>query len=249
MTCEHCEQLISAFVDGELEQVDLGEVKLHLEQCQRCSEIQKELKEILLLCSMEKIDEAIPPNEKALWCRISNLIEAETKTLAVEEQKVAEAPRSFWQNVWARSWSLSFSQLASAILAIALISSLLTLVGLRSNSEPSNLFATTAETPPTLFERALAKVGLIETPAEIRKRRIEERHAAIEYWNNRVQLRREQWDAKLREAFDRNVTEIDFVVNENTRILDENPYDELSGELLDSALLEKMELLREFAEL
>jgi hypothetical protein len=38
-------------------------------------------------------------------------------------------------------------------------------------------------------------------------------------------------------------------VYENDRILQENPQDDLSGEMLDSALNEKMELLREFAEL
>jgi hypothetical protein len=53
----------------------------------------------------------------------------------------------------------------------------------------------------------------------------------------------------LREAFDRNLQEIDQVVNEYTQILEENPQDDLSSEMLDSALNEKMNLLREFSDL
>ena len=52
-----------------------------------------------------------------------------------------------------------------------------------------------------------------------------------------------------REAFDRNLDEINQVVFEYDKILQENPQDELTGEMLDSALNEKVELLREFSEL
>jgi hypothetical protein len=38
-------------------------------------------------------------------------------------------------------------------------------------------------------------------------------------------------------------------VNEYTEILQEDPQDSISSEMLDSALNEKMELLREFSEL
>ncbi len=53
----------------------------------------------------------------------------------------------------------------------------------------------------------------------------------------------------MREAFDRNLIEIDQTVYEYDRILQENPQDDLSSEMLDSALNEKMALLREFSEL
>jgi hypothetical protein len=43
--------------------------------------------------------------------------------------------------------------------------------------------------------------------------------------------------------------EIDQTVYEYDKILQENPNDDLSGEMLDSALNEKMALLREFSEL
>jgi hypothetical protein len=92
-------------------------------------------------------------------------------------------------------------------------------------------------------------MGLVETPQQKRENRIKEQQAAIEYWNKRVEAKRIKWEANLREAFDRNLKEIDQTVSEYDKILQENPQDELSGEMLDSALNEKMALLREFSEL
>jgi hypothetical protein len=53
----------------------------------------------------------------------------------------------------------------------------------------------------------------------------------------------------MRDAFDRNLNEIDQAVTEYTVILEQDPQDDLSGEMLDSTLTEKMNLLRAFSEL
>jgi hypothetical protein len=58
-----------------------------------------------------------------------------------------------------------------------------------------------------------------------------------------------QWDRTTREAFDRNLNVIDEAVNDYTTILQRDPEDELSGEMLDSVLTEKMNLLRDFSDL
>ena len=80
-------------------------------------------------------------------------------------------------------------------------------------------------------------------------RRLKEQQAVIDYWNQRVQARRAMWDDNLRRGFDRNLQAIDQAVFEYTTTLEHNPDDELSGEMLDSVLDEKMNLLREFSEL
>jgi hypothetical protein len=95
----------------------------------------------------------------------------------------------------------------------------------------------------------LSKVGLADTPQQARERRYKEQQAAIDYWNKRVQARKSQWDNKIRDAFDRNLNEIDQTVSEYNQILQVDPQDDLSGEMLDSALNDKMNLLRQFAEL
>ncbi len=100
-----------------------------------------------------------------------------------------------------------------------------------------------------MFEKVLGKIGLVETLEKRRERIVNERLATIDYWSKRVEARRVQWDNQLRSVFDRNLREIDQAVFEYSRILQENPQDELSGEMLDSTLNEKVELLREFSEL
>lgn len=205
----------------------------------------EDLAMLLDVSRLESDENAVPPNPQALWCRINNIIEGEVSAEIAKEQKVKEVePVSGWLP---RRWNFSFSQVAAAIIGIALVSSLLTFIGLKQYSQAEDGFALKSE--PTVVDRVLGKLGLVETPQQLRKRKLQERETAIDYWNKRVQARRVQWDAHLRDAFDRNLNEINQAVNEYTLILEENPQDELSGEMLDTTLNEKMELLREFSEL
>jgi len=64
-----------------------------------------------------------------------------------------------------------------------------------------------------------------------------------------VQVRRNQWDAQTRAAFDRNLREIDDSLNEYHTILQRDPEDDLTVEMMDSVLNEKMDLLRDFSDL
>jgi tetratricopeptide (TPR) repeat protein len=132
-------------------------------------------------------------------------------------------------------------------MGIAVISSLLTVVGIK-NFLLTDKTADTA-TAPSVFDRFLGSVGVVETPQAMREKRLKEQQIAIEYWNKRVEARRQQWDKNLRAAFERNLNEIDQAVAEYNQILETNPQDEISSEMLDTTLNEKMELLRQFSEL
>jgi hypothetical protein len=138
----------------------------------------------------------------------------------------------------------------SAFVCIAVLSSLLTVVGIKNYFQPASPdFTSRSATTQTTFEKVLCKVGLMETPQEARDRRLQEQKAAIDYWNERVQSRRSQWDRATREAFDRNLQIIDESVNDYSLILQKDPDDELTGEMLDSVLDDKMNLLRDFSDL
>ena len=194
------------------------------------------------LCENKGVtEETAPSNSQAMWCRI-NIIEAEIKSELAKEEKI-QVEKLQTEN--RRFWSFSFSQIFASILGIAILSSVITFIGLR-NSSFSDV---SSQDPPTLFEKVLSKVGLAETPQQSRERRMQEQQMAIDYWNKRVEARKDQWDKNLREAFDRNLREINQVVTEYQEILEANPQDDLSGEMLDSAMKEKMDLLREFSEL
>ncbi len=241
MNCEQCQQLISVYLDNELEKESSLEVQQHLAVCDDCAKVCQDFAMILDFCLLDETPDSIPPNSKALWCRINNIIETEIKP-EIAQEKVEEKVKT-----GRLRWQFSFSQVFAAVLGIALVSSLLTIVGVKNYSTPSDNL--TVNAPPAMIERFLGKIGLAQTPEQIRENRIKEQQSTIEYWNNRAAVRRAGWDKNLRDVFDRNLSEINQVVFEYNKILQENPQDELTGEMLDSALNEKVELLREFSEL
>ena len=242
MNCEQCQELISVYLDNELEAQVSTAVQMHLALCPPCAKVCEDFAMILDFCETE---EFLPPNSKALWCRINNIIETEAKPESLPQTVVKPTKKGFFAR--GNPWQFSFSQVASLILGIALVSSLLTFVGLKNYSPSGEDSA--ANSAPSVFEKVLGKVGLMETVQQTREKRQQQQQATIEYWNKRVDARRASWERHLREVFDRNLNEIDQVVFEYDKILQENPQDELSGEMLDSALNEKVELLREFSEL
>ena len=244
MNCEQYQELISAFLDNDLDETTFKNVQSHLAICAGCAKVCEDCAMILDFCSDDLLAEiSLPPNSKALWCRINNIIENEVKPEIAQEIVKEEENRGWLSKIWHNSWQISMSQVLTSILGIALVSSLLTIVGFKNYS------GDTLNTAPSVFETVLSKVGLAETMQERRERHIREQQATVEYWNKRVEARRINWDAHLREAFDRNLKEINQVVVEYNKILQENPQDDLSGEMLDSAMTEKVELLREFSEL
>jgi negative regulator of sigma E activity len=249
MNCENCQELLSEYIDGELNAVDAANVQSHLGMCVECAELHLDFSSILSFCDNKDVAKEVPaPNSQALWCRIHNEIENEVKPEIAKEIEIKKANRTWFEKVWDFTWQLSFSQTVSAVLGVALLSSLLTIVGIK-NYSATNELTNEATMSPNLFEVFLGRIGVLDTPRETREKRLKEQQTAIDYWNNRVEIRKAQWNSHLREAFDRNLTEIDQVVNEYTEILEQNPQDSVSGEMLDSAMNEKMELLKGFSEL
>lgn len=242
VNCDECKNLISAFMDDELDEVRSADLTKHLAACIECSGICEHLASVLDICTTDPPAELVQPkNSKNIWLRIHNIIECE-KNAEAAPPPAESARRGFWR--------LSFWQLVAAVLSIALISSLVTVVVIRkyTQSAAEDLTTRSAATQTT-FEKVLGRIGLMETPQQARDRRIKEQQAAIEYWNTRVQARREQWDHYTRDAFDRNLKVIDDSLNDYSMILQQDPDDELSGEMLDSVLNDKMNLLRDFSDL
>jgi len=239
MNCEECSELLSAFMDSDLDEDRASDVREHLAVCLDCAVLCEDFASIVEASQLGESPELLPPNSQALWCRINNLIEGEVKP----ETPAPEPPRR-------RLWHLSFAQMVSGVVGIALVSSLLTIVGIKNYTRPAaDDFTTRSASTQTPFEKIAGKLGLMETPEQARERRVREQMAAIAYWNDRVQTRRVQWDQNVRDAFDRNLHEIDQAVNEYQQILEKDPQDELSGEMLDTAMSDKMTLLREFSDL
>ena len=249
MTCEQCQELISAFLDDELESKISNSIQTHLTVCAECAKVCEDFASLLDCCddAWQIVEEdVLPPNPQALWCRINNVVESEAKTELAKD--AAEKPPNAMPA--SSGWRISKGQIALGIFAIALVSSLFTFLATRGGYAPNRGdMIVVSDEQPSIVEKFLGKLGFVETPQQRREKRIKECQAAIDYWNQRAQTRRSQWNAQLREAFDRNLREIDQAVAEHRQMLQQNPQDDISGEMLDSSMNEKVELLREFAEL
>lgn len=254
MNCEKCLAQLNAFFDGELSPTECATLELHLSVCQSCADAQDDLMAILDCCVDLREESVAPPNAQALWLRISNLIESEQSAICAKDAQaaaVAARPKpSFWQRASHQTWRFSLQQVASGVIGIAVITALLTVVGLQNMSDSSKnpAAAQAGFFTPFFGEKPAADKFDNNKHLEL-ETRLQKQQVAIDYWTRRVDQRKRQWNRHIQEAFDRNLREIDGVVVEYQQYLSQNPHDDVSEEMLDTALQDKMELLREFAEL
>jgi hypothetical protein len=153
-------------------------------------------------------------------------------TSAAPNQIPADA--GWWFRLMNRSWRLSFPQLAAASVVIIVVS-MFGVLGVRSLSFDGLGVRQAGFVPP------LSGLSL--------KERYRQQQQVIAYWNERVELNKARWNPQMRETFDKNMSVIDAAVNDSMGQLSQNPHDEVSEEILNAALNDKVELLKEFAEL
>jgi hypothetical protein len=126
---------------------------------------------------------------------------------------------------------LSFPQLASLTAAIVLCVSLITVVGVRR-------FGTNNPSEP----------AVLATGSSVNDR-VWQRQQVINYWNQRVELNKTRWSPEMRATFDRNLQVIDQAVSQSLNELNRNPHDEISEQMLNESLNDKLALLKEFSDL
>lgn len=229
MNCEKCQDLVGDFLDGTMSQQDRSILSQHLEECLSCADVRNDLESILNVCRENRGVYEAPPNERAMWLRIRNVIEAENAAAATE---AVSQSRPGW---FRRTWELSMPQLAALAAVIVLVVSLSTIVGVRR-------WQTSGPRPNPLAGNSLNAANNVRS-------RIAQQQQVIDYWNQRVEFNKSRWSPEMRETFDRNLKVIDEAVNTSVDSLTRNPHDEVSEEMLNAALNEKLALLKEFADL
>jgi hypothetical protein len=229
MNCETCQELIHDLVDGSISRSDESILNTHLNECLDCTSVRQDLASIIGFCQTRRGEYEAPPNEHALWLRIRNVIEAEQGGRAVAQ---TERRPSFLGRLMGHSWELSLPQLTAAAVAIVLLVSLTTVVGLRrwQTAVPS------------------VQAGVVDTSSDVNDR-VWQREQAINYWNQRVELNKARWSAEMREKFDRNLAVINQTVATSLEELKKNPHDAISEQILNESLNEKLAMLKEFSDL
>jgi hypothetical protein len=231
MNCEQCQELIHDLVDGRISQRDEFTLNSHLEACLDCESVRQDLASIVNFCQMHRGEYAAPPNEQALWLRIRNVIEAENGgRIAAQKQAAQPSFISRWLN---HSWQLSLPQLAASAAAIVLLVSLTTVVGLRRWGTDAPRVATAPQ---------------FEASTDVNDR-VWQRTQLINYWNQRVEVNKARWSPEMRQTFERNLRVIDEAVANSLNDLNRNPHDEVSEQMLNESLNDKLALLKEFSDL
>ena len=227
MNCENYQILLSEFVDGTLIAEDCARLELHLNSCADCAGARNDLRVIVDFCREHRGQYDAVPNERAMWLRISNLLEVENSSA----QRVDVQPRHERFRLRNRTWQLSFLQLAG------LITSVVILVALATGFSIYRL----SSSRPTQVAQLPESATIID--------RYRQQQQVIAYWNQRVELNKARWNQQMRDTFDRNMSVIDAAVNDSMNQLSQHPHDAVSEDILNDALNDKVALLKEFSDL
>lgn len=248
MNCEKCQELLSDFLDGALNDSEHLALSAHMEECLECFHVRRELDEIVGYCRETRGQYDAPPNERALWLRIRNTIESQPGALlsgATASGSKRRASLRWWSRWMDRQWELTLPQLAAAVSVIIIAVALGTAFSLQQVKNNSQLNAQSAA--GNGMQTGNGTSGLKALTSDVDDR-VSRQQVAIDYWYERVSQRKRRWNPQLREAFERNLSVLDQAVEDSRQRLKVNPHDEISEEMLNAALNDKMELLKEFSD-
>ncbi len=227
MNCEKCQDQLSDFLDGTLGRGEHALVSAHLASCPACAAAREEFLSIIGAAAEVGRHLYAPPDEDALWQRVRNSVEA-------EQRGRAAAAAGFWSRLLHRRWEFTLPQLATGVAALVVAVALGTALGVQ-------YLTSGRDAGPERTTRAAEAADYPQTY-------LRPHQASLNYWQQRAELRKASWNPRMRDSFDRSLSALDRSVAESLRDLQQNPHDEVAEEMLNSALRDKIDLLREFGE-
>ncbi len=234
MNCEKCQELLSDYLDGALGNGERAALAAHLGSCLACADVREELRSIVAVAHASREQLVAPPDGRALWLRIREAVEREESFVAAPS---VVAHESFWARLFTRRWELSLPQLASGVAAIAVAAALVTTLGVQYLTPQQSMDEAGAGRVNGAARRNYNVQGYLQP-----------HQASLQYWQQRVERRKASWNPRMRDSFDRSLSTLDEAMTESLGELERNPHDEVAEQMLNAALRDKMELLREFGE-
>lgn len=223
MVCSDCQEILSDYIDGELELGEQVKIERHLGDCEPCRAVRDDLLQIVHFS--HQLPEQSPSG--ALWARIQSDIS--------EQQPKGFWTRAgaWWSNAQSRHFNLSIPQMVAAAAALVIVLSISVMVS-RQNVTPNemSLVSSAADARPQVQVLSSADLQQLE-------RQISNLSASIEQ-------RKVSWDPALRVKFEKNLMLIEQSLAECRHQLNGNPGDDVSQELMLNAYREKVRLLEGF---
>jgi hypothetical protein len=233
MNCDRCQELLGDFLDGTLGGGEHASVLSHLGACAACSRTREEFQSIINTAHASGAHLYEPRDEDALWMRIRAAAEAEGLV------RTSAAPRvGFWARLLTKRWEVSLPQLATAAAALVVLAAFATTLGIQYLNGGQRGRAAFAE----------ASARRVVSAGHYPEGYLRPHQASIQFWQQRVEQRKASWNPRMRASFDRSIMVLDESVSDSLSDLRENPHDEVAEQMLNSALRDKIDLLREFGE-
>lgn len=243
MDCPMCHELLSDYLDHSLTGEERARVTAHLHVCATCAAARDELQSIAAFAASEyAAHEDAPSNANGLWLNIQNEIENDLEWAQKAKTVKVHRRENFFKRIWNAHWQVSAPQAAFASFAlVAAVSTAVTfgIVELKSRtaSRPDNTSRATSLTSVS------ARSRLANVDAYVRQQQAE-----TQYLMQRVENSKNRFSPKVRESYERSLASLERTVNESVDTLRRNPQDALSEKMLNTALREKQELVREFSD-
>jgi hypothetical protein len=230
MNCEKCQELLSEFLDGTLGHSEHAAAGAHIAACETCAAAREDFHAIIAVAREARGQLFAPADERALWLRVREEVEAESRPV-----RAAAAGAGFWSRLFGQRFELSLPQLAAGAAALVVAAASVTALGVRYASAPGR-------------DGRAASVRRVVSDDVYPRAYLESHEPSLRYWEQRVAARKASWNPRMRASFDRSVYVLDQSVKDSLDDLQKNPHDEVAEETLNAALRDKIELLREFGE-
>src|SRR5688500_10644863 len=100
MNCEKCQDLLSDYLDGTLGHTEHAAVGAHVAGCAACAAAREDFHAIIAVARESRGQLFAPTDERALWLRVRDEVEAERP--ATRRAAHAEAGAGFWSRIFGR---------------------------------------------------------------------------------------------------------------------------------------------------
>jgi hypothetical protein len=215
MTCNECQSLVSAQLDGDISPAELVAAEQHLALCSRCAVVFDDLK--TLVAESGKLPLFEP--EARLWMRVQTQCEAE---------RLIRTQKSFasWFE-WARvpEWP-RMATAAGTLVVLILVATVWLYRGL--GIEPTTPVSETAQEMQATQEIRLAEQHYLQ---------------AIDSLENITRSRMAQMDPSLKDVLEDNLATIDYYIDKCRETVKNEPSNALAQRYLLEAYRKKVDLL------
>ena len=219
MECWAVIDSLSDYLDASAQaEGEFNLIEDHLVTCPGCQSVRLQLTEIRIAAR----ELPLHTPSRQLWSRVLNAV-ADEAPAAERPTREELLPLSWWERLRARTFTFTVPQLAGAsALTVAVI--LAGLIGL-SRINPMALGLNGAQTALLLDEDEI-------------KADLDQRLSAING-------RKANWEAPVREGFDKHLTRTETSLNDCRQMLRHNPHDKVHQQMMRALYQEKRQLLED----